>query len=259
MNFDIRAKYYNRYRKADIRLVKEIIKLLDVKSNATILDVGAGTGNYSVSMTDMGYHIVALEPEKRMMDQCSDSRIKWIHSSVYSIPLENSSVDGAVIINAIHHFEDIKKAFQELKRVIGKGTIVILTFDSTIACKQWVFDYWPTLVEYECTNYLEFEFLKYCVVNATKGKLSEYIYKLPYDFEDVFSASLWKRPNLLWEYRDIRYAMSLFESLDEASFQKGLNRLKYDVENHNWEKKYAYLLNESEWDVGCRLLKLIIT
>lgn len=259
MDFDIRAKYYNRYRKADTRLVKEIIRLLDVKSNSTILDVGAGTGNYSVSIADMGYHIMALEPEKKMIDQCSDNRINWINSSVYSIPLENNSVDGAIIINVIHHFKDIERAFQEIKRVVGKGTIVILTFDSAIACKQWIFDYWPALVEYEYTNYMEFEYLKCCLVNVTKGELSEYIFKLPYDFEDLFSASLWKRPNLLWEYGDIKNAMSLFESLDEASFQKGLSRLKYDVENHNWENKYAYLLNENEWDVGCRLLKLIIS
>lgn len=259
MNFDVRAKYYNQYRRADIRLVREVIKLLDIEPNSTILDVGAGTGNYSVPMTDMGYNIIALEPEKRMMEQCSDNRIKWIQSSVCDIPLEDSSVDGAIIINAIHHFENINRAFQELKRVVGKGTIVIFTFDSAVACKQWIFDYWPALIEYECANYLEFSFLKHCIVNTTGGKLSEYIYKLPYDFKDVFSASLWKRPSLLWENSDIKYAMSLFESLDEAYFCEGINRLKYDVEYHNWEKKYAYLLDEDEWDVGCRLLKLIIS
>ena len=49
MNFDVRAKYYNYYRKADDRLTKKMIELLDLEPDSTILDVGAGTGNYSTS------------------------------------------------------------------------------------------------------------------------------------------------------------------------------------------------------------------
>jgi len=258
MNFDVRAKYYNYYRKADIRLTKKVIELLDMEPNSTLLDVGAGTGNYSISMLNMGYNVIALEPEKKMIEQCSDNRIKWINSSVDHIPLPNNSIDGAIIVNAIHHFKDIKGAFQELKRVAGKGPIVIITFDPNIACKQWVFDYWPELVKYEYSHYLDFDVLKQCIIAATGGKLEEYIYKLPYDFEDTFAASLWKRPHLLLEHDDLRYSMSIFSSMDDKSFNDGLNKLKRDIISHNWENKYYYLLDKTEWDVGCRLLKLTI-
>lgn len=258
MNYNTRAKYYNYYRKADKRLTKKIIQLLDLKPGSTILDVGAGTGNYSVSMHDMGYNIISLEPEKKMIEQCTDTKIQWLHSSVESIPLYNNSVDGAIIINAIHHFSDIHKAFKELKRVIGKGSVIIVTFDSHIACKQWIFDYWPELIEYELSNYLDFNILKHHIVDSTGGKLVEYTYKLPYDFDDIFAATLWKRPQLLLEHKDIRYAMSIFSSLDNETFNNGLNKLKLDIISHNWEKKYTYLLDKDEWDVGCRLLKLTI-
>lgn len=258
MNFDIRAKYYNYYRKADVRLTREIIKLLDIKSNSTILDVGAGTGNYSTSILDMGYNVIALEPEKKMIEQCSDNRLKWINSSVDNIPLQNNSVDGAIIVNAIHHFKDVQESFLELKRVVRKGPIVIVTFDPNIACRQWIFDYWPELIEYECSNYLNLDVLKRCIIDSTGGQLQEYIYKLPYDFEDIFSASLWRRPNLLLEHDDMKYAMSIFSSMDDKSFNDGFNKLKHDIIFHNWEDKYYYLLNEDEWDVGCRLLKIMM-
>ena len=37
MNFDVRAKYYNYYRKADIRLTKKVIELLDMEPNSCLL------------------------------------------------------------------------------------------------------------------------------------------------------------------------------------------------------------------------------
>lgn len=258
MNFDMRAQYYNRYRKPDVRLTKKMIKLLDLKSNSTILDVGAGTGNYSISMLDMGYNVIALEPEKKMIEQCTDSRVQWINSSVYDIPLQNSFIDAAVIVNAIHHFKNIKKAFQELKRVIGQGTIVIVTFDPDIATKQWIFDYWPILIEYEYSNYFCINKLKELIINSIGVEIEEYIYKLPYDFKDIFSASLWKRPEMLLNNADLKYAMSIFNFMNEKSFNTGLQKLKDDITFHDWEKKYHYLIDEEEWDVGCRLLKLTI-
>ena len=258
MSFDIRAKYYNIYRKADMRLTREIIKLTGAKSDSLILDVGAGTGNYSISLINMGYNVIALEPEKGMIEQCFDKRVNWICSSVYKIPLANNSVDTAIIVNAIHHFKDLEMAFLELKRVVGKGTIIIFTFDPDIACKQWIFEYWPSLVKYEHSNYLPINKLKYQILNAVGGNLEEYIYKLPSDFEDVFSAALWKRPSLLLESSEIKYAMSIFNSLDDTSFNCGLSKLRQDFISRKWEKKNQELLYVYEWDVGCRLLKLEI-
>lgn len=258
MTFNVRAKYYNYYRKADVRLTKRIIELLDCEPPSTLLDVGAGTGNYSISMLNIGYNLIALEPEEKMSAQCSDQRIQWVHSSAEHILLPDKSVDSAIIINAIHHFKDIKGAFQELKRVVRKGPVIIVTFDPNIACKQWVFDYWPELVEYEHSHYLDFDVLKQYILDSTGGKLEEYIYELPFDFEDTFAASLWKRPHLLLEHANLKYSMSIFSSMDDKSFNDGLNKLKRDLLTHNWENKYHYLLNKTEWDVGCRLLKLMI-
>lgn len=234
-----------------------MINISGAKPESVILDVGAGTGNYAISLLERGYHVTALEPEIEMIKQCTDASVKWLNATVYDIPLKDYTVDIAFVVNAIHHFRNVDNAFRELKRVIGSGTVVIFTFDPDIACRQWFFDYWPELMSYERTSYLPLERLKEILRISTGGSMTEYVYQLPNDFEDLFAAALWRRPKLLQD-SNLRHVMSIFQSIDDISFYHGYHNLMCDVESGDWEKRYSELIKANEWDVGCRLLKLMM-
>lgn len=254
MNFDERANSYKKYRKADSRLVDVIEELLCLKKDSLIADIGAGVGNYSLELINRKYKVVSIEPEEKMINNSISSKISWVNSFAEKIDLPNDTVDGAIIINAIHHFSSIYEGIKESFRIIKNGgRLLIFTFDPSIAKQIWLFDYWPELKKYEDNHYLELRKLKSIIERIFEEKVEEYVFKMPHDFQDIFSAAIWKRPYILFE-NEAREAMSLFSYCDYDYIKDGLKELKGDLISGKWEEKYCNLSENTSIDVGCRIL-----
>jgi ubiquinone/menaquinone biosynthesis C-methylase UbiE len=144
------GKTYNTTRRADPRITQMILKQLNLESSATILDIGAGTGNYSYELADKGYTVIALEPSEMMMTQGKQhGNMTWKEGVAERIPIEDTSVDGIICTLASHHFQDLSLCFCEMKRVLKEnGRIVIFTLDPRLCDAEcWLFDYFEPILE----------------------------------------------------------------------------------------------------------------
>jgi hypothetical protein len=54
------GKKYNLYRRGDERIIHTLIDLLGLPKKSFILDVGAGTGNYSLGLCERGIQRLGL-------------------------------------------------------------------------------------------------------------------------------------------------------------------------------------------------------
>jgi protein-L-isoaspartate O-methyltransferase len=63
---------YSRHRTADPRIVSRLARMLGPPKNGAVVDVGAGTGNYSAALARLGYRVVAVEPSTTMRSQAED-------------------------------------------------------------------------------------------------------------------------------------------------------------------------------------------
>jgi len=124
------GKTYARTREADLRIVSEVISLLDLPAGSTVADIGAGTGNYCRALAEQGFHMLAVEPSAIMRAQAvSHVGVEWFEGVAENLPFPAASIDGAICILALHHFSDPAKGIREMLRVIGNGPLVIFTFD----------------------------------------------------------------------------------------------------------------------------------
>ena len=106
----------------------------------TVLNVGAGAGSYEP--TDR--HVVAVEPSDVMAGQRPDHLAPALRGSASPLPLRDASVDAAMAILTIHHWDDqLEAGIAELRRV-ARGPVVIVTFDAEVSSQMWlVRDYMP--------------------------------------------------------------------------------------------------------------------
>ena len=106
------GKTYNNTRSADPRIANKI------------LDVGAGTVSYSKALADAGFSVTALEPSEVMLEQDEkNDSIQWVKGVAESLPFEPDSFDAVIFILCLHHFKDLKVAFNEAQQVTTKGKI----------------------------------------------------------------------------------------------------------------------------------------
>ena len=59
--YDIIGKGYNTTRKADPYLSSRLFHLLSPVKGETYLDIGCGTGNYSIALNEMGVDFIAID------------------------------------------------------------------------------------------------------------------------------------------------------------------------------------------------------
>ena len=118
---------YDKTRKADLRIFNKIFELVDYPVNKSIIDIGAGTGNYTNLLAEKGNRMVALEPSSVMINQAiKNVNVEWIKGFSEDINLENNVFDIAICILSIHHFNDWKKSFNEIFRVLKQRGILLI-------------------------------------------------------------------------------------------------------------------------------------
>ncbi|MGH2714183.1 MAG: SAM-dependent methyltransferase, partial [Thermoleophilaceae bacterium] len=68
-----------------------------------------------------------------------------------------------------------------------------------------------------------------------------------------FFHAYWRRPGAYLDAR-VRAGISVFARLTPEEVEKGVERLKADLDSGEWRRRNAELLDRDELDVGYRLL-----
>ncbi|MGZ4315504.1 MAG: class I SAM-dependent methyltransferase [Gaiellaceae bacterium] len=93
---------------------------LGLTSNATVLDLAAGTGNLTRALRTVFAHVVAVEPDDGMRAQF-DGEV--LAGTAEAIPLPDAAVDAVFVGEAFHWF-DPERALAEIRRV-GRGLAIL--------------------------------------------------------------------------------------------------------------------------------------
>ena len=236
---------YNNTRKADFRIVNQLVNLIHVKPNGKIADIGAGTGNYSYELAKLDYSVIAIEPSEIMIQQSkSHPHLEWKKGFAENIPLENGSVDTVICTLAAHHFQSMETFISESRRILKPGgNLVLFTFDPRLLAENdWLKEYFPELNKDAADSVpprnvmiemLESEFHNTPIVTA---------FPLPSDLTDLFFRSGWKYPERYLD-PDFRNGISVFRLSDAVIVDNTIKRLQNDLEQGVWDDKYGYVRN----------------
>lgn len=138
-------KHYNKFNE-DKRLtrrhgqveyitsMKYIHHYLKEMDNPKILDVGAGTGRYSVVLAEEGYDVTAVELVKYNLGilKSKGSTVKAMQGNAMNLKkLDDESFDMTLVFGPMYHLynhDDKLKALNEAKRVTKKGGIILVAY-----------------------------------------------------------------------------------------------------------------------------------
>src|SRR5438552_14475050 len=111
MDYDRHGHGYAWHRREDPRIAARIHAALGPAR--TVVNVGAGAGSYE----PRDRHVIAIEPSEVMIAQRDPSLPPAIRSGAYPLPLEDRSVDAAMAILTIHHWDaDQELGVKEMRR-----------------------------------------------------------------------------------------------------------------------------------------------
>jgi ubiquinone/menaquinone biosynthesis C-methylase UbiE len=94
----------------------------------TVVDIGAGTGQFSAAFRDwFGVDVVAAEPSAAMRAHIPRRPgIRVVAGDAGTLPLPDGCADGAWLSLVIHHIPDLQDAAREIRRVLRPGAPVLI-------------------------------------------------------------------------------------------------------------------------------------
>ena len=138
-------QYYNKFNEEKrldsrhgkvefITSMKYIHEYLGGDTTKRILDIGAGTGKYSVALAEEGYDVSAVELVKHNLGllKAKNSSVKAYQGNALKLRrFENDTFDVTLLFGPMYHLftkEDKVRALCEAKRVTKPGGIIFVAY-----------------------------------------------------------------------------------------------------------------------------------
>ena len=132
--FSNRVADYVKYRPSypDI-LLDTLVDHLQISSEATVADIGSGTGIFSRLLLDRGLNVIGVEPNDAMREYAEESLGQFcnftsVNGSAERTTLEPGSADVVTVAQAFHWFR-IDDSVQEFDRILKKDGAIILLWN----------------------------------------------------------------------------------------------------------------------------------
>lgn len=121
----------NTYQKNVI--LPNILRLMDIKKNESILDLACGTGFFAREFMKMGGKVIGTDISPELIEiatENSPKEIEYLLSPADDLnKIKNNSIDKIAFILAIQNIENISDVFSECSRVLKDGGKIFLVMN----------------------------------------------------------------------------------------------------------------------------------
>ncbi len=131
-SYDNLLRYYRPYQD----LVQEVCRHVDNYAKGRslrILDVGCGTGNYSMELSRRGHKVVGIDFSPSMLNRAQqkmDNGSEWpqflFNDLSKILPFIDDSFDAVICINVLYTIPDHEKFIEELRRVARRPSLIVM-------------------------------------------------------------------------------------------------------------------------------------
>jgi SAM-dependent methyltransferase len=235
---------YARTRREDPRLAERIHNALG--GARTVVNVGAGAGSYE----PRDRRVIAIEPSDVMAAQRPPELAPAIRASAGALPLRDRSVDAAMAILSVHHWDaEQELGIREMRRV-ARGPVVIVTYDARVSGQMWLMaEYLPEVAELDRRIFPSPDTLS----DWLGGAVSVEPVELSDDTPDWMLGSFWAHPERVLD-PEARAATSGFARMDAAVVDRVVEAVRRDLASGAWERRHGELRSLRSFDAGLRLI-----
>lgn len=124
-HFGLLAPLYDRLIKPpDPRRLQEILSL---PAHGALLDVGGGTGRVVQQFQHQVDFLVISDESPAMLQQARDKGLRaTVSSGAERLPFAAATFSRVLVVDALHHFADQRRAIAELARVLAPGGCLVI-------------------------------------------------------------------------------------------------------------------------------------
>jgi ubiquinone/menaquinone biosynthesis C-methylase UbiE len=233
IDYDSLALEYAQHRRVQPQVLANLISIGRLDAVSRVLEVGCGTGNYTVALEKAtACSCLGVEPSEQMLAQAR-TRTQTAHfhlGRAEHLDFPVAFFDMVFSVDVIHHVSDYSMYFREVYRVLQRGGKMLTATDSEdiIRRRQPLSIYFPETIEIELRRYPCISELKGRMLQVGFRDLEETVVEFPYSLTDIQI------------YRD--KAFSCLHLISDDAFGRGIARMEQDLRDGSIPCVSRYLL-----------------
>ncbi|ADA67496.1 Methyltransferase type 11 [Thermotoga petrophila RKU-10] len=103
-----------------------------LKNPCRVLDLGGGTGKWSLFLQERGFEVVLVDPSKEMLEVAREKGVKnVVEARAEDLPFPSGAFEAVLALgDVLSYVENKDKAFSEIRRVLVPDGLLIATVDN---------------------------------------------------------------------------------------------------------------------------------
>lgn len=146
VNYAAIAGTYDRWRSYSPDVVKLICGLGGLTGAMNVLDIGCGTGSLGYQIHGQtGLQVTGVDQSLPMLSKADRACLRPVCATLdgSNLPFKDASFGAVIGTYCIHHVRNLRLLFGECFRILGAGTIMVLT-----SSHEQIDNYHPVLKEF---------------------------------------------------------------------------------------------------------------
>lgn len=226
LDYARQAETYDATRAASPSILRPVLAALGGARGRRLLDVGGGTGNYSVAFREGGVAPIVADISHEMLGRARAKGLPVLCADAARLPVAPRSADAVTMISMLHLVPDWRAALREPRRVLRPGgRLVLQVFAREHLEVLWTCEYFP---RFAARVRAEHQTLTDLLAQLPGAHAGPFLYE---DLTDGTMAALCRHPPLLLDPAR-RSQTSFFGRLerdDPAELREGISKLERDL------------------------------
>ena len=144
-DYSNQARTYDETRAASPSVLGPLREALAGAPGRRLVDIGGGTGNYSLALREEGWEPLVVDRQPEMLARAAAKGLETLQADAQRLPLPDASADAAMLVSMLHHVEDQAAAIAEAKRILRpRGRLALMVFTREDVEDLWLTDYFPS-------------------------------------------------------------------------------------------------------------------
>lgn len=128
--YDYKKEFWeNADRQYEDQADRMAIRKLLPKRMEKFADIGGGYGRLANEYLKRAHKIYLFDYSKTELEQAKEiygDKIETKAGDIYDLPFKDGELDGLMMVRVTHHLKDLKKAVEELYRVLKPGGVAVV-------------------------------------------------------------------------------------------------------------------------------------
>jgi ubiquinone/menaquinone biosynthesis C-methylase UbiE len=135
-SFNQMAPLYDMYRGVDTQVLEYLSRQMKARASGrdqALLDIGCGTGRYSIQLTEThDLQVTGVDASEKMLNQAREKHPSgvWLLKPIEEAVFSDEPFDFILMSYVIHHLKDYPKTLSDCHRYLRPGGALFIVTDS---------------------------------------------------------------------------------------------------------------------------------